>query len=524
MKSQRKYSALNVLVFAGCMTLFVQPWPATAQPALLEGLDEQIESAMAEHQVPGLALAVVKDGSVVYSQGYGVREVGKPGQVDEATLFSIASLTKAFTATAAGILVQEGRLSWDDPVVEYLPEFRLHDPWVTQQITVRDLLAHRSGLSGVGLLAIWSDFSSTEQLRRLRYLKPSWSFRSRFSYCNLCYLAAGEIIARVSGRSWETFVTERLLRPLGMKRSGTRIHTLAEKTNVAVPHSIVEGTTTPAPHLDTQNVAPAGAMHASAREMAEWMKLQLAMGRHEGRELVDSTVMQEIRTPQMLAPSPIDLRELAENHFVAYGMGWGLHDTWGRLLVSHGGGLPGIATWLSLVPEEKLGVVVLTNTHDRSVPFAVILEVVTRYLGVAEEVDLFARYGHQIEKDQQAEDHKRLRELQKKRIENTSPSLPLEGYTGTYGSDLYGEAEVSLEEDRLVFRYSSKFVLDLKHWHQDVFRAKRRMQVWEDFGDPIFVHFELDAVGKIKKLTLREPLDPRDPEEVPVFQTTGVGE
>lgn len=500
----------------------VIPTLSHAQPSPLEGLDEQIESAMAEHQVPGLALAVVKDGSVVHSQGYGVREVGKPGQVDEATLFSLASLTKAFTATAAGLLAQEKRLAWDDLVVDHLPEFRLHDPWVTQQITVRDLLSHRSGLSSASLLGEWSDYDPAERLRRLRYLESSWSFRSRFSYCNLCYLAAGEIIARISGQSWETFVAERLLSPLGMGRSGTRFEALEEKQNVAIPHSTVRGQIVPAPHFHgMQGIAPAAAIHSSAREMAEWMKLQLAGGRHEGRELVENNIMREIRTPQIVTPSPPDLRELADNHFAASGLGWALHDTWGRLMMSHAGAdRSGSSTFIALVPEENLGVVVLMNARERAVRFAVMLEVVTRYLGVAEEVDLFARFG-QMAKDQRAEYRKRFREFEEERIENTSPSLALEAYTGTYESDLYGDAEISLEEDQLVLRYSSIYSLKLEHWHKDVFRAKRRMRVWEKFGDPIFVHFDLDAVGKVKKLSLREPIDPDEPEEVPIFKRTG---
>lgn len=242
---------------------------ATAPPP---DIDAYVARVMKTFEVPGLSLAIVKDGQIVLTKGYGVRETGKLEPVDEHTLFGIASNTKAFTATALAMLVDEGKLRWDDPVVRHLPWFQLYDPYVTRELTVRDLLTHRSGLGlGAGDLLFWpgTTFTRDEILHRMRYVKPASSFRSRYAYDNILYLAAGQIIPAITGKSWDDFVRERIFSPVGMTSSTTTVSGFKRGQNVATPHARIEGQVQPIPWMNIDNTAPAGAINSSAADMAK---------------------------------------------------------------------------------------------------------------------------------------------------------------------------------------------------------------------------------------------------------------
>ncbi|MFB0515052.1 MAG: serine hydrolase domain-containing protein, partial [Candidatus Neomarinimicrobiota bacterium] len=266
--------------------------PAHAQVDPLSGLDSYITRAMEDWELPGLAIAIVKDDEVVFARGYGVRELGQPDPVDEHTLFAVASHTKAFTATALAMLVQQGQLSWDDRVIDHMPQFRLYDPTTTREMTVRDLLTHRQGYqTWAGDLLWWgSKLNRQEVLHRLQYLIPDYSFRGRYGYNNMMYVAAGELIPILTDTSWADFVTERLLRSLGMTHSTLTVRDLPERGNVATPHTRVEGKLVPIPYRNIDNTAPAGALNSSAIEMAHWLRFQLAGGRYDGVQLVDSVI------------------------------------------------------------------------------------------------------------------------------------------------------------------------------------------------------------------------------------------
>ena len=242
------------------------------EPNTLEGLDAAVEQALQDWQMPGLALAIVKDDAVVLSKGYGVRELGQSVPVDERTVFAIGSVTKAFTAAALGMLVDEGKIGWDDPVTAHLPDFQLYDPYVTREITLRDLLTHRSGLPRGDLIWIGSDFDRAEILRRVRYLPPRWSFRSHYGYQNILYLAAGQVVAAATGRSWDAFIRERIFAPLGMIDSSTSVTALADAGNVAAPHADVDGQIGPVPYRNIDCIAPAGAINANVVEMTQWIR------------------------------------------------------------------------------------------------------------------------------------------------------------------------------------------------------------------------------------------------------------
>ncbi len=468
-----------------------------------EGLDAYVEQAQRAWGAPGVAIAVVKDDAVVFAKGYGVCALGKHVPVDEHTLFAVASTTKAFTAATLGMLVDEGKLSWDDPVTKYLPGFQLYDPYVTRELTVRDLLCHRSGLSRGDVLWYATDFSREEVLRRVRYLKPSWSLRARYGYQNILYLAASEVVAAVAGMSWDEFIRERLLRPLGMTRSVTSIRDFEGVENVAMPYHKDDdsGAITPVPYWNVDNIAGAGALNSSAVEMAQWVRLNLGGGVYAGERLLSAEVVREMQEPQMVINDP-EWRKTEKKlklgiNFSTYGLGWALYDYQGRKLIAHGGGLDGMRSEIIMAPAENFGVVVLTNLTmiGAYLPNAIACRALDAYLGLPMR-DWSADYLNVAEelKEEAATEKKKMEDAH---AEGTTPSLPLEAYTGTYTDAMYGDVHVALEEGRLVLRFY-RLVGDLAHWHYDTFRITWRNPV---MGKK-WVVFTLGAKGGADTLTL----------------------
>jgi len=472
--------------------------PAFAQvaPDPQAGLDAYIEAAMARWEVPGVSVAIVKDGEVVYAKGFGVRDLGEGGEVDADTLFAIGSNTKAFTATAMGLLVEEGIVSWDDPVLRYMPEFQMYDPLVTRKITIRDLLCHRSGLGTFEGDLTWfgSIYDRAEAIYRTRFLEPVFDFRTGFGYSNLMFLVAGEIIPRVTDSSWDDFIDQRLFSPLGMDRSNTSVAELEAIGNVATPHTRVGREIVPIAHDDIDNMAPAGAINSSANDMAKWLLLQTGSGVFGGKKIVDSAVINETRTPHNLQQVSNSAKELNPwTHFSAYGLGWGLSDYRGRLVVAHGGGLPGMVSSVAMLPEENLGVVVLTNFDLHGLRQSVVNHVIDAYLG-ADTVDWDDRFFDIIQKILDArEQAKAARD--EARVEGTTPSHPLKDYVGRYTNTVYGDAEITLADGVLILdpKAHPKVSGRLEHWQYDTFLC-----TWTDsFWDQSLVYFELDDAGKV---------------------------
>jgi CubicO group peptidase (beta-lactamase class C family) len=471
----------------------------------LAGLDAYIEKAMRDWDVPGLAIAVVKDDKVILAKGYGVREAGKNDPVDENTVFAIGSNTKAFTATALGILVQEKKISWDDHVTDWLKGFQLYQPWVTREITVRDLLCHRSGLPPYGGDLLWygTDYDRAEILRRVRYLKPVSSFRHEYAYQNLMYLASGQIIPAVTGKSWDEFIKTRLLQPLGMRGSGTSVRELKAMDNVAAPHMKIGGKVAVIPYRNVDNIAPAGAINSSIVDMTQWLRLQLGRGTYNGAKIVEPGVIEETRSPHTPMRMPPDAQKMyPSTHFLAYGLGWVLQDYHGRLLVWHTGGIDGMLSLIGIVPEERLGMVVLTNSSGHALHSALFYRTVDAVLGQP------TRDWSALNMEQQKKSEARMAEMLKKveqsRVQGTRPSLPLSAYAAVYEDDLYGNAQVAEEGERLVLRYSSRLTADLAHWHFNTFRVTWRDPVAREAlsQETGFVTFELDAKGKVTEMKL----------------------
>ena len=473
----------------------------------LQEIDEYAAKAGKDWHVPGFAVAIVKDDVVVFAKGYGVRELNKPDQVDKDTLFAIASNTKAFTAAALAILVDEGKLKWDDKVTKFLPWFQLFDPWVTNEFTIRDLLCHRSGLETFSGDLLWyeSSYSRDEIIRRARYLKPATSFRSRFGYQNIMFLTAGEIIPVVTGKSWDDFLRERFFTPLGMTRTTTVYKQLLATPNIATPHNELNGTLRVIRYGNVNNVAAAGAINSSVADVAQWIRLQLGRGTFGGKKIFSADRSREMWTPNTIIGGVSEQAEKFNptTHFNLYGLGWGLSDYQGRKVVSHGGGLDGMTSRVAMMPEENLGLVVLTNSES---PLSTIIsnKIFDIFLGVAKR-DWSADFLARQKQNQQTEAAAR-KKIDAERVPNTRLSLPMASYAGTYSGAMFGDARVTEEGGKLVLRLvpSPNFVGDLEHWHFDTFRVTWRDSIVYPF-QPGLVTFVLDSKGKITEMKIDVP-------------------
>jgi CubicO group peptidase (beta-lactamase class C family) len=486
-------------LFAACAVSLGLALAPPKTDALPKDLDRFLEDARKEWGVVGIAVAVVKDGQVVYARGAGEQKLGSGKAVDANTLFAIGSNTKAFTAAAIGILVDEKKMEWDDPAVDLLPGFQLFDPWVTREITVRDLLSHRSGLGRRGDLNWYaSDFDREEIVRRVRFLEPSSSFRSQAGYQNTMFLAAGEVIEELSGKSWDQFVATRILQPLGMSRSRTSVRELDGISNVAEPHEKIDGKITAVPHRNIDNIAPAGSILSSASDMTRWMLLMLGEGELDGKRLLSKESAAEVWKPNVIYPMSPEAKTLfPSTHFSTYGLGWGLRDYRGRFIATHTGGIDGMLSQILLAPEEELGIVVLTNTSPSGAlaHSAVTYHVLDAYLGAAGETDWLARFRElgAIQEKQQDEEKKKR---ESSRVQGTSPSLSLAQYAGTYENEMYGKLALTLEAGRLVLRRHTAWVGDLEHWHYDTFRVHWRDRVMGE----TFVTFRLSTEGEASSI------------------------
>jgi len=471
----------------------------------LKGLDAYIEKTLVEWNAPAMAIAVVKDGRVTLAKGYGVRKMGTDDRVDEHTLFAVASLTKGFTAASVGMLVDEGKLGWDDPVVKHLPTFAVADARVSSEMVLRDLLAHKSGLDEKSEL-LWLDtgFDRREILRRLRYVGQGAPFRTTYTYLNVHYLALGEVVAARAGQSWDDFVRTRIFEPLGMRRSTTSVRALEGVENVASPHTQRGGVLSPVPYRELDNIAPAAAINSSAAEMANWLLFWLGRGSFEGKRLLSEGAFEEIWKPQMLMGLGKIGRSLyPESHFAAYGMGWVLQDYRGRFVVWNTGGMDGMSCSMAMIPEEGLGVVVLSNLPYTGLPEGTLYRILDAYLGAPEKDWSRIRLDLSLSSRKRGEEAQRAREGA--RDAGAKPSFALDRYAGVYAQDLMGEARVEHGEHGLVLRIAGNVVGDLEPWRGDVFRAVFRdaslgtgMCRFKTDAREGVVGFELDDYGEFR--------------------------
>jgi CubicO group peptidase (beta-lactamase class C family) len=485
-------------------TASVAPAPqAASAPA---NLDAYVSSVMKTFEVPGISLAIVKDGKVIVAKGYGVRKMGAPGAVDARTMFGIASNTKVFTAVALALLVEDGKIGWDVPVVTYLPWFGMSDPYVSREMTVRDLLVHRSGLGlGAGDLLWWpeSTYTRREVAERLRHLPLATSFRSAYAYDNVLYLVAGEVIQAISGQSWEEFVGARILKKVGMSGSTLRYADAARGSNVAAPHAPVDGRVGPVKAFDSDNTNPAGGIVSNAEDMAKWMNVLLAKGLlPDGSRLFSERTYRQLTTlvtPMNVPQFPPELSALQPN-FVGYALGLNVTDFRGRKVVMHTGGLPGYVSQVFWVPDISLGVTVLTNQESSAAFSAIAYMVVDHYLS-APAWDWLAMYRRIVER--QAAAAAAVEEKSATSRDAASrPSLPLARYAATYTDAWYGDIAIEASGDKLTMRFTKTPVLvgDLEHYQHDTFIVR-----WRDreLRADAYVTFALNPDGSIDQVKMR---------------------
>ena len=497
LKTIRRYAAVVALAMAWIETAPAQTSTSTALPS---DLDAYVALSMKTFDVPGMAVAIVKDGKILVAKGYGVRKLGDSTPVDEFTLFGIGSNTKAFTTAALAMLVDEGKLSWDDPVYQRLPGFVMYDPYVSHEMTIRDLLTHRSGMGlGEGDLLFWphTTYTRDEVIYKLRFMKPQSSFRSHYAYDNLLYMTAGQIIPAVTGVSWDDFVRQRIFGPVGMTHSTLSNAGINPGDDVAYPHSQVDGKLQVVPFEDLDNAAPAGAINSCAADMAKWVQVQLNRGKFADREghLFTEQRSREMWTPQTILPTgnpPGPLAGLKAN-FADYALGWGLRDYHGRKLVGHTGGLSGFVSRVMLVPEENLGVVVLTNAEEGGAFDSILYHVLDHYFQLP-ATDWIAAFKA-VRDEQEKDAAEAMKKAQGARMTDSKPSLPLEKYAGTYNDAWYGPITIRFVNGGLVisFDHTPTMVGDLQHWQYDTFKAHWRVRTIED----AFVTFSLNPDGSI---------------------------
>lgn len=503
---RRSISALLIAMLLGaCAT---QPKMSTRD------IDKLVTSAMEEFSVPGVAVGVIKDGAVVHSAGYGVREIGLDDPVDVETLFRIASTSKAFTAASLAILVDAGKLTWDDKVVDHLPGFALYDPWVTKEFTVTDLLTHRSGLvSGAGDLMLWpkpNAFTREDIIHGLRYFKAESAFRTEYAYDNLLYIVGGELVPAVTGIAWEDFVDEQILKPLGADRCFAGRIPMPAMQNVAAPHAIIEGElqvverNRASPDVDV--AAAAGGVRCSLDDMLKWIRLQLARGKFaDGTVLFSEEQSRLMWSPQTILGVSEEAYERDRTHFRAYALGWRLADVHGYKQVSHTGSYTGWRAEVVLIPELDLGVVVLLNASASNARAAIVDGIVKTYMGI-DDVDPVAYYSRDEEPPSTDEPDEASLEPD---FRNGDVQMPLDSYAGLYRDAWFGDVSIEMRGDELWFvsAKSPRMLGRLWPYDEHTFYA-----YWNDrtLEADAWVNFEADATGDINRFGMVPVWDDSD--------------
>ncbi|MBS4058577.1 MAG: serine hydrolase [Bacteroidales bacterium] len=468
---------INKLRFVLFISLLAFGKLCLAQPdqATLTTLNQYYAKAITDWNVPGMAVAIVSGDSVYLAKGYGVRDVKSGMAVDENSLFAVASNTKAFTAAALAILVDQKKIDWNDQVISYLPWFELYDPYVSNQMTIRDLLTHRSGLKTFSGDLIWygSNYTREQVIRKSKYLKPSYGFREQFGYSNIMYIAAGEIIPAVTGFSYDEFLKNKLLFPLGMQHSVLSVNELEGLNNVAQPHTYVDGKPMVIPWLNWDNVGPAGALISCASDMARWLQFQLNNGITGLDTLISAKAMYEMHSAQTVLPvSKYSTTRFPSTHLKAYGLGWTIMDYQGKKVIAHNGGYDGMISQTVFIPEANIGFVILTNALS-NMYYPLMYKTLDMLLNKPEQHDWSAEMLAFMKGNEEREKAAKVK-IDASRVPNTHPSLKPDDYTGYYTCPIYDSVRVYTEKGQLMMQFerSRSFKAVLTHWHYDTFTVE----------------------------------------------------
>ncbi len=473
----------------------------------IKAIEKYIEQAQVDWQVPGMAVAIVKEGEIIFAKGFGVLEEGKKQKVDEHSLFAIASNTKAFISASLAHLVWEEKINWDDKVVSFLPYFELYDNYATNETTLKDLLSHRTGLGTFSGDVIWykSDYSAAEVIKHIKYVPQAYSFRAGYGYSNLMYITAGEVIHAITGMPWNMFIESHVFKPLNMTRSITSIKELPSLGNFASPHKTINGTITPINWTNWDNMGAAGGIISSVEDMSKWMILQLNNGVYGADTLFSTAEQKDMWTPQnSFKVSEKSLKNMPSKQFNAYGLGWAIWNYKGRKLVSHGGGYDGMYSKVTMIPEENIGIVVLTNSMSG------ITNSVTM-----KSIDLILETGNRDWSKEALPRAKKYNDYKEKRIAKrvdarvleTTPSVKANNFIGSYYDDFFGEVLIEKENEELAIKFKTASHLNAKlsHWHFNTYKINwNEVHAWFDFGT---LQFRLDNNNKVIGIEFDVPND-----------------
>ncbi len=471
-----------------------------AQDVIPENFEQWIIDGIEQWDIPGMAIAVVKNDEVILAEGYGIRNLNDPQPVDADTQFGVASISKHMTASSLAILVDEGLISWHDPVTKHIPWFELSDPWATANVTIHDLLTHQVGVGRLlgNRLQFMSNSSREEMLYQMRYHEFEEPFRSDYVYSNVMYTLAGEIVPAVTGQSWDDFMMERFFEPMEMTRTNTSVDDLDEDSNMAWPHQYIEGEVVNIPLRNWDVSSPAGGVNSTANDMAKWMIKQLNNGSYNGHQYISGQSLTDIQTPKISrGASSVDAPKNS------YGYGYNITDYRRYRMISHGGASDGMNTTYMLVPEIGLGIIVMTNV------FTTFREAIARTV-IDHNLNSTDRDWNEIYFNAYTNRYNSVRSLREEfestRIPHTTPTHSLKDYTGIYYNDLYQNAEIRLENDKLTLSIfdDENLTGNLEHWHHNTFRIH-----WNNPGmREEFISFDMNLYGEIDQLKIRYALRP----------------
>ncbi|MEM7037579.1 MAG: serine hydrolase, partial [Bacteroidota bacterium] len=460
----------------------------------LKDYKAMVDSLIVKRHVPGVGICMVHKGEILMSEGFGFANLEEGKKVDANTMFAIGSSSKAFTTAILGMLVEDGKMDWETPVREYMPDFRMYDPFATEHMTALDLVTHRSGLPRHDIAWYGTPATREELYQRLRYFEPTESFRAKWQYQNLMYMTAGWLAEKVTGKTWEELVDERIFTPLGMKRSNTSVKVMYEDGNNAAGYRYdgEEDRFVSLPYRDLSTIGPAGSINSSVTEMAEWLKLHLNKGKVGEEALLSPQSIMKMHAPQMVMGAPAGGAEFSERN---YGLGWMIYEYKGHKVVEHGGNIDGFSASVFLMPKDNFGMVVLTNANATQLPTVLTHSAVDRVLNL-EETDWDMRLYFSSLPDEKGEEDTK----DESPVPNTKPSHDLKAYAGDYDHPGYGTLEVRHEDGRLYARLNG-LKAKLSHWHYDVFNG-----AIEDLGQDMRFTFSTNALGDIDKVSA--PFEP----------------
>ena len=442
----------TLLVFLSCFFVLAAVAQNDSIPSFVkDSLDNYVNRALTDWQIPGVSVCIVKNGKVVVMKGYGVKELGTNDKIDENTLFMIGSNSKAFTATAIALLDAEKKLSLDDKVQKWLPDFKLYDPWVAKEANIRDLLCHRLGFETFqgDFMYFDSDLTTAEVREKMGKLKPIHGFRSKWGYTNCAFMTAGEIIPKVTGQSWADFVTARIFKPLGMNSTLALSKDIKTAGNKCTAHTVADAVLKKIPYGHIDNLAPAGSISSSVNDMSKWVMMQLNNGKLDGKEIIPESAIAQTRMPHSIMGNGGHMFNKA--HFALYGLGWFMEEYAGRKILAHTGGVNGFVTSVCLVPEEQLGIIVFTNTDANGFFEALRNEIEDAYLGLPYRN--YSKVFLGFQKADEAETEKVIKLIRDTVAMNLKTDLALTAYAGEYLHDVYGNMNIKIEDGKLIMRF-----------------------------------------------------------------------